>query len=141
MAVTSRALKGIKKDRKIDNAEGAPVTCLAVPTTCSELLDELERTRAACITRGLVPVFHYTSPVVFRMTITSGFRMSALFVYGAKPSVLQQVPKNNANMVSKRTFEALSLSNSDGCYYLRPDRILCCFLPDRAKPPLGYAEV
>ena len=88
MAVTSRALKGIKKDRKIDNAEGAPVTCLAVPTTCSELLDELERTRAACITRGLVPVFHYTSPVVFRMTITSGFRMSALFVYGAKPSVL-----------------------------------------------------
>jgi len=70
-------------------------------------------------------------------------KLDALFVYGAEPSVLQQAPggRDNAKMVSKRTFEDLSLPSSDGCYYLRPDRILCCFLLDPAKPPLGYAEV
>jgi hypothetical protein len=37
----------------------------------------------------------------------------------------------------KATFEALSLPDPDGTFYLRPDRILGCFLLDPDVPLLG----
>ena len=40
----------------------------------------------------------------------------------------------NKQMVSKSILAALSLSNS-GSYFLRPDRILGCFLIDPFNPP------
>jgi hypothetical protein len=37
----------------------------------------------------------------------------------------------------KATFEALSLPETDGAFYLRPDRILGCFLIDPSMPLVG----
>jgi uncharacterized protein YqgC (DUF456 family) len=39
--------------------------------------------------------------------------------------------------VVKSTFEALSLPNVDGAYYLRPDLLLGCFLIDPDVPLVG----
>jgi hypothetical protein len=52
-------------------------------------------------------------------------KLDLLLVYGIEPSILQQAPggRNNAKMVSKKTFEDLTLPHADGSYYLRPDRI------------------
>jgi hypothetical protein len=41
-----------------------------------------------------------------------------------------------AKMISKSTFTELSLEHGVGNYFLRPDRILGCFLVDPRNPPL-----
>ena len=57
-------------------------------------------------------------------------KLDLLLVYGIEPSILQQAPggRNNAKMVSKKTFEDLTLPHADGSYYLRPDRIFAAIV-------------
>ena len=68
-------------------------------------------------------------------------KLDLCFVYGAEPMALTQAPggRDNAKMVSKATFESLSMPDGDGNYFLRPDRILGCFLLDPSDPPANYA--
>eukprot|EP00613_Pedinella_sp_CCMP2098_P082229 CAMPEP_0171992938 /NCGR_PEP_ID=MMETSP0993-20121228/278194_1 /TAXON_ID=483369 /ORGANISM="non described non described, Strain CCMP2098" /LENGTH=708 /DNA_ID=CAMNT_0012645989 /DNA_START=729 /DNA_END=2856 /DNA_ORIENTATION=+ len=63
-------------------------------------------------------------------------------VYGADAEVLSQAPggRDNAMMVSKAMFQAFSLSDKDGNFFLRPDRILGAFLLPASRQPMGYAE-
>ena len=58
--------------------------------------------------------------------------MDLVLVYGIEAAALQPAPggRANAKMVSKRTFESLSLRYSDGCYYLRNDRIFGAIVLD-----------
>ena len=60
-------------------------------------------------------------------------------VYGTEPRILQQAPggRENAKMVGKQIFGNFSLPQSDGNYFLRPDRILGAFLLDPANPIVG----
>lgn len=59
-------------------------------------------------------------------------------MYGAEPWALSQVPgRADTRYVSKATLEALSLRDVDGAFYLRPDRILGCFLLDPDVPLVG----
>jgi hypothetical protein len=62
-------------------------------------------------------------------------KLDLLLVYGIEPSVLQQAPggRNNAKMVSKKTFEDLTLPHADGSYYLRPDRIFAAIIVDPSR--------
>jgi hypothetical protein len=57
-------------------------------------------------------------------------------VYAAHPHTLQRAPGNrdNAQMVHRSVFESLSTSDADGCFYLRPDRIVGAFLVDPSRP-------
>jgi hypothetical protein len=66
-------------------------------------------------------------------------KLDVCLVYGAHPSILQQAPggRENAKMVGKQFFETFSLPQSDGNYFLRPDRILGAFLLDPAQAILG----
>ena len=63
-------------------------------------------------------------------------------VYGTEPRILQQAPggRENAKMVGKQIFANFSLPQSDGNYFLRPDRILGAFLLDPADPIVGGDE-
>ena len=63
-------------------------------------------------------------------------------VYGTEPRILQQAPggRENAKMVGKQIFGNFSLPQSDGNYFLRPDRILGAFLLDPANPIVGGDE-
>jgi hypothetical protein len=69
-------------------------------------------------------------------------RLDLCLVYGAEPRVLSLAPggRDNAVMVTKATFHALSLPDKDGNYFLRPDRILGAFLFDHRAPPSGLEE-
>ena len=60
-------------------------------------------------------------------------------MYGAEPRILQQAPggRANAKMVGKQIFGNFSLPQSDGNFFLRPDRILGAFLLGRANPIVG----
>jgi hypothetical protein len=183
------ALVSVSVPRAKEVPKLVPVEHLTVPSSCSELLDEMARLREKCDRRGLVPLYHFTSPPVAPSILKGGFRMSTqglgdggvtfanlgpasydlgspeyedniisdcfgkerleeyrgqhkldvCLVYGMEPSVLQQAPggRDNAKMVSKATFADLALSQADGSYYLRPDRILAAFLLDPKRPPLG----
>ena len=64
-------------------------------------------------------------------------KLDLLIVYGGTISTLTLAPggRDNAVMVSKASFEALSLQRSDGNYFLRPDFILGAFLLDASDPP------
>ena len=44
--------------------------------TCEELLERFNEARLACAARGLIPVYHYTSPAVVPLVRAQGFRMS-----------------------------------------------------------------
>ena len=70
-------------------------------------------------------------------------KLDLVIVYGADTSVLTLAPggRDNARMVSKGTFEALTLPNVDGNYFLRPDRIMGMFLLDKVPPGLAAAEL
>ena len=59
-------------------------------------------------------------------------KLDLLFVYGAEPRALNQAPggRDNAKVIIKRSFEDFSMPHEDGSYYLRPDRIMGCFLLD-----------
>ena len=63
-------------------------------------------------------------------------------VYGTEPRILQQAPggRENAKMVGKQIFGNFSLPQSDGNYFLRPDRVLGAFLLDPANPIVGGDE-
>ena len=63
-------------------------------------------------------------------------------VYGAEPRILQQAPggRENAKMIGKQIFGNFSLPQSDGNYFLRPDRILGAFLLDPANPIVGGGD-
>jgi hypothetical protein len=69
-------------------------------------------------------------------------RLDLCLVYGADPMMLSFTPggRDNAVMVTKATFHALSLPDMDGNYFLRPDRILGAFLFDHRAPPSGLEE-
>ena len=60
-------------------------------------------------------------------------------VYGTEPRILQQAPggRENAKMVGKQIFGNFSLPQSDGNFFLRPDRILGAFLLGPANPIVG----
>ena len=62
-------------------------------------------------------------------------KLDLLLVYGIDPCILQQAPggRNNAKMVSKKTFEDLTLPHADGSYYLRPDRIFAAIIVDPSR--------
>jgi hypothetical protein len=80
--------------------------------------------------------------LIEKTRVTEG-RLSLCFVYGADPAVLSPAPggRDNAVVVSKATFNSLSLPQADGNYFLRPDRILAAFLFDPlVPPPVGYSE-
>jgi len=57
-------------------------------------------------------------------------KLDAVIVYGCEADVLVQAPggRDNAKMVPKPYFSSLSLPQFDGDYFLRPDRILGCFV-------------
>ena len=61
-------------------------------------------------------------------------------MYGAEPGSLAQAPggRDNARVVSRATFAALSLPDADGNYFLRPDRILGMFVLNPSNPQKGY---
>lgn len=65
-----------------------------------------------------------------------------MFVYGTEATALSQAPggRDNAFMISKPTFELLSLPDTNGNYFLRPDRILGIFHLDPAHPLGGVDE-
>jgi len=177
----------IQFSEEVKHAE--PVRVVS-PKDCEAFLIAMQVARKLCASRGLVPLYHYTtppegpsllergillstdqdglcfstmgpasyglgSPEYERNVLTEYFGGGALeecrgkhkidlcVVYGADPSVLQQEPggRDNSKMVSKQTFEDLSLPHADGNYYLRPDRILAAFLLDPDHPPRGYEEV
>jgi hypothetical protein len=69
-------------------------------------------------------------------------RLDLCLVYGADPTMLSPAPggRDNAVMVTKTTFQSLSLPHADGNYFLRPDRILGTFLFQASSPPIGYTE-
>ena len=129
-----------------------------------------------------MPVFHYTSPALAPLILSTGLRMSTqgqgdggvyfstlspasyglgtpdyeenlisdcfgkervkeylgkhkldlVLVYGIDPELLQQAPggRVNAKMVSKKTFETLSLPDADGNFFLRPDCLFGCAVAD-----------
>ena len=62
-------------------------------------------------------------------------KLDLMFVYGVDPKVVEQAPggRENAKMVSKGLFEALSLPEADGNYFLRPDCIKAAILLDGTK--------
>ena len=62
-------------------------------------------------------------------------KLDLLLVYGIEPSILQQAPggRDNAKMVSKKTFEDISVPHADGSYYLRPDRIFAAIVVDPSR--------
>eukprot|EP00615_Pteridomonas_danica_P002247 CAMPEP_0114355496 /NCGR_PEP_ID=MMETSP0101-20121206/20260_1 /TAXON_ID=38822 ORGANISM="Pteridomonas danica, Strain PT" /NCGR_SAMPLE_ID=MMETSP0101 /ASSEMBLY_ACC=CAM_ASM_000211 /LENGTH=501 /DNA_ID=CAMNT_0001497467 /DNA_START=467 /DNA_END=1972 /DNA_ORIENTATION=+ len=57
-------------------------------------------------------------------------KLDAVIVYGCEADVLVQAPggRDNAKMIPKSYFNSLSLPQTDGNYFLRPDRILAIFL-------------
>lgn len=69
-------------------------------------------------------------------------KLDVVFVYGAEPHALTQAPggRDNAFMISKTTFELLSLPDTNGNYFLRPDRILGVFLIDPVQQLSGAHE-
>ena len=69
-------------------------------------------------------------------------RLGLCIVYGADPIMLSPTPggRDDAAMVTKATFVSLSLPHEDGNFFLRPDRILGCFVFSAAQPPLGFLE-
>jgi len=67
-------------------------------------------------------------------------KLDLVIVYAAEPGSLTQAPggRDNARVVSKATFAALSLADEAGNYFLRPDRIMGMFIVDPSHPPSGY---
>jgi hypothetical protein len=64
-------------------------------------------------------------------------KLDAIIVYGCTPSILHQAPggRDNARVVSKSTFGGFSMNNSDGSFFLRPDRVLGAFEVDQTRLP------
>lgn len=66
-------------------------------------------------------------------------KLDLVIVYGCDPRILSQAPggRDNAKVVGKAAFEALSKADQEGNLFLRPDRILGMFLIDPLRPPAG----
>ena len=70
----------------------------------------------------------------------SKHKLDVCIIYGTEPWALSPAPggRDNARMMSKATFDSLSLPTPDGNFFLRPDRILAMILLDPASPPADY---
>ena len=68
-------------------------------------------------------------------------KVDLVLVCGIEPNILTMAPggRNNSRMVSRHTFEAMSLPRENGDFFLRPDRILGAFLLDPTDPPTRVA--
>ena len=71
----------------------------------------------------------------------ASIKLDVCLVYGVEPLIIDQAPGNrdNAKVVSKPTFESC-LSEADGSFILRPDRILGAFLLDLSREISGYQD-
>jgi len=69
-------------------------------------------------------------------------KLDVCLVYGVEPLIIDQAPggRDNAKVVSKPTFESYCLSEADGSFFLRPDRIMGAFLLDPSREISGYDD-
>ena len=181
-----------KLDKNGARKKGAYIAEPLEVDSCEELLGRMAEIRDECGRRGLVPVYHFTQPVVAPFINTSGLRMSVrghggvsfttrgpfsfgvgskiyetnvitdcfgesrlkelkksgkidvCFVYGSEPRVMKNAlgGTEHTKIVPKSFFETLSEAiRPHNDYYLRPDRIMGCFLIDPLKPPGGAKSV
>jgi len=75
--------------------------------------------------------------------LRSNHKFDVCFVYAAEPRVLRKAPgwRETSIMVPKAFMENFSEpDHASGDFFLRPDRIVACFLLDPAKPLTGFEE-